>query len=62
MKNSIIVLLVLLFTATGVLEAQLPNPNFENWNGDTLIGWNFINYDPNFENALQSTDAYSGWA
>ncbi|MEZ5147914.1 MAG: T9SS type A sorting domain-containing protein [Bacteroidales bacterium] len=60
MKNSIIVLLVLLFTATGVLEAQLPNPNFENWNGDTLIGWSFINYDPNFENALQSTDAYSG--
>ena len=58
--SKIILISSILVTA---LQAQIPNPGFENWTSGEPDGWLTTNFPPLIVNVTQSNDAHSGnWA
>ncbi len=64
MKKTLQLSLGLLFlsamlTSTASAQAPIPNGNFENWSGNTPVGWTTDNAGPNTPITM-TTDAHSG--
>jgi len=57
--TTIFILLILFSFVSGVF-AQIPNPGFENWNGNEPVGWVTNNIPGDAEPITPSTDSYSG--
>ncbi len=58
MKTGLLLLLLLLFASRG--NAQIPNGDFETWQGDTvLVGW-YSNTNFLAHTIVRSTDSYNG--
>ncbi len=52
--------MALLIIISSIAFAQIPNPGFENWAGDTLAGWGTTNAPPVYTNVTQTRDVHTG--